>query len=169
MARMPLSKRQNAIVLLIHFIRLRDMMMTVFFFNVMSILESMKIPRKKNVHSAKRTLVRGVKNVKEFLRDELSCFDQLRMDNHTFHTLCQMLRNHGGLKESKNMFVEERVAIFLNILGHDLKQRLIVRRLRRSKETITKNFRKVLRCVLRLHKILIKTLEPVQDDCTDER
>ena len=82
----------------------------------------------------------GMRNVNEFLRDELSCFDQLRMDRSTFYKLCDLLKNHGGLKESKNMFAEERVAIFLNILGHDQKQRLLVRRLRRSKETITRNF-----------------------------
>ena len=46
------------------------------------------------------------------------------------------------------MFVEERVAIFLNILGHDKKQRLIIRRLRRSKETISRHFREILRYVL---------------------
>ncbi|CAO2838016.1 unnamed protein product [Amaranthus hypochondriacus] len=67
------------------------------------------------------------------------------------------------------MFVEERVAIFLNILGHDQKQRLIVRRLRRSKETITRNFRQILRCVLRLHNILLKTPEPIPKDSNDER
>ena len=69
-----------------------------------------------------------------FFRDELSCFDQLRMDKSTFHKLCDLLKNHGGLKVSRNIFVEQRVAIFLNILGHDQNQRLIVRCLRRSKD-----------------------------------
>ncbi|KAL2904738.1 Protein ALP1-like [Bienertia sinuspersici] len=91
------------------------------------------------------------------------------MDRNTFYVLCGLLRDHGGLKESKNMYVEERVAIFLNILGHDQKQRMIVRRLRRSKETVTRNFRQVLRSVLRLHKVLIKKPKPIQEDCTDER
>jgi hypothetical protein len=110
-----------------------------------------------------------MRNVNEFLRDELSCFDQLRMDKSTFHKLFDLLKNDGGLKESRNMFVEERVAIFLNILGHDQKQRLIVRHLRRSKETITRNFRQILRCVLRLHNILLKTPEPIPEDSNDER
>ncbi|XP_057532979.1 uncharacterized protein LOC130810871 [Amaranthus tricolor] len=91
------------------------------------------------------------------------------MDRSTFYKLCDLLKNHGGLKESKNMFAEERVAIFLNMLGHDQKQRLLVRRLRRSKETITRNFRQILRCVLRLHNILLKTPEPIPEDSNDER
>jgi hypothetical protein len=44
-----------------------------------------------------------MRNVNEFLRDELSCFDQLRMDKSTFHKLCDLLKNHSGLKESKNV------------------------------------------------------------------
>ena len=67
------------------------------------------------------------------------------------------------------MFIEERVAIFLNILGHDQKQRLTVRRLRRSKETISRNFQEILRCVLRLHNILLKTPEPILENSNDER
>jgi hypothetical protein len=67
------------------------------------------------------------------------------------------------------MFVEERVAIFLYIFGHDQKQRLIVRRLRRSKGTITRNFQQILRCVLRLHNIVLNTPKPIPEDCNDER
>ncbi|CAO2817625.1 unnamed protein product [Amaranthus hypochondriacus] len=67
------------------------------------------------------------------------------------------------------MFMEDRFPIFLNILGHDQNQRLIVRYLRRSKETITRNFRQILSCVLRLHNILLKTPEPILEDSNDER
>ncbi|XP_074303610.1 uncharacterized protein LOC141638062 [Silene latifolia] len=57
------------------------------------------------------------------------------MDKFTFDVLCGFIRSHGLLNESKNMFLEERVVIFLNILAHDQKQRMLVRRLKRSKET----------------------------------
>ena len=42
-----------------------------------------------------------MRNVNEFLRDELSCFEQLRVYKRTFHKLCDMIKNQGGLKESK--------------------------------------------------------------------
>ena len=86
MSCMPLSKRQKTIVSLIYIIRLRDVMMKFIFFYLMTFLELLK-PRKKNVHSAKRSLALGIKNINEFLRNELSCFDQLRMDKSTFHKL----------------------------------------------------------------------------------
>ena len=169
MTRMPLFGRQKMIVMLIYYITLRDLVMMVLCGYVYSILESFQKPRKKNIHSAKITFIQGLKNTNAFLRDEISCIDQLRMDRNTFTTLCGLLRGHGGLKESRNMFLEERVAIFLNILGHDQKQRMIVRRLRRSKETVTRSFRQVLRSVLRLHNLLIKKPEPIEEDSTDER
>ena len=67
------------------------------------------------------------------------------------------------------MLVEERVAIFLNILGHDHKQRVIVRRLRISKEMIYINFREILRCVLQLHNILLKIPNHIPENSNDKK
>ena len=38
------------------------------------------------------------------------CIRQLRMDRRKFSTLCEMVRDVGGLKGSRNMSVEEMVA-----------------------------------------------------------
>ena len=66
------------------------------------------------------------------------------MDRHTFFKICEMLRTIGCLKDTKNMLVEERVAIFLNVLAHDVKNRLIKNRFKRLLETIIRHFRLVL-------------------------
>ena len=53
------------------------------------------------------------------------CIDQLRMDRGCFRVMCSIVREFGGLRDTRNMKVEEMVAIFLNILGHDQKDRVI--------------------------------------------
>nr|TKV94159.1 hypothetical protein SEVIR_9G274300v2 [Setaria viridis] len=48
------------------------------------------------------------------------CIDQLQMDRCCFRVLCSLVREFGGLRDTRNMKVEEMVAMFLNIVGHDL-------------------------------------------------
>ena len=92
----------------------------------------------------KLTIAKSQKNLNEFVRNDLSCVEQLRMDRHTFFKLCEMLRTIGGLKDTKNMLVEKTVAIFLNILAHDVKNRMIKNRFKRSQEIIIRHFRMAL-------------------------
>lgn len=46
-----------------------------------------------------------------------SYFEQFRMEPHVFFDLCIELQQQ-GLKESQNIGIHEKVAIFLNIVGH---------------------------------------------------
>ncbi|KAH9615749.1 hypothetical protein KSS87_008805 [Heliosperma pusillum] len=46
---------------------------------------------------------------------------------------------------------------------------MLVQRLKRSKETVSRNFRQILRAVLRLYKYLIKTPQPIEEDCGDSK
>ncbi|VAI61208.1 unnamed protein product [Triticum turgidum subsp. durum] len=51
------------------------------------------------------------------------CISQLRMDRRTFHILCEMVRDVGGLKGTRKTSLEEIVASFLYVLSHHLKNR----------------------------------------------
>ncbi|KAJ9564626.1 hypothetical protein OSB04_000592 [Centaurea solstitialis] len=84
-------------------------------------------------------------------------------------TLCDILENRGGLKSSKNMLVDEQVAMFLHTLAHNAKNRVLVNRFHRSGETISRYFKLVLHVVCRLHKEFYKSPVPVPDNETDER
>ncbi|KAF7083488.1 hypothetical protein CFC21_087272 [Triticum aestivum] len=53
------------------------------------------------------------------------CISQLRMDRRTFHILCEMVRDIGGLKGTRNTSLEEIVASFLYVLSHHLKSRTV--------------------------------------------
>ena len=95
--------------------------------------------------------------------------EQLRMDRHTFTMLCSMLRTIGKLKDSKYVDVEEMVALFLHILAHHVKNRVIKFRFLRSGETISRHFNAVLNAVIRLQGVLLKKPEPVSENSTNER
>ncbi|KAL8549914.1 hypothetical protein ACS0TY_008666 [Phlomoides rotata] len=60
------------------------------------------------------------------------CKDQLRMDRASFHKLCGLVRTFGGLKSSRNISVEEKVAMFLSILAHHTENRCVKFRFKRS-------------------------------------
>uniref|UniRef100_A0A2N9HXL4 DUF8040 domain-containing protein n=1 Tax=Fagus sylvatica TaxID=28930 RepID=A0A2N9HXL4_FAGSY len=54
---------------------------------------------------------------------DLECLENTRMDRHSFHRLCDMLKTTGRLSATRNMNVEEMVAMFLHIVAHDVKNK----------------------------------------------
>uniref|UniRef100_A0A2N9EMF2 Uncharacterized protein n=1 Tax=Fagus sylvatica TaxID=28930 RepID=A0A2N9EMF2_FAGSY len=98
---------------------------------------------------------------------DLECLENTRMDRHSFHRLCDMLKTTGRLSATRNMNVEEMVAMFLHIVAHDVKNRVIKRQIARSGETISRQFNKVLNSIIRLYDDLLEKPEPVPEDSTD--
>nr|KAJ0217833.1 hypothetical protein LSAT_V11C300125600 [Lactuca sativa] len=84
----------------------------------------------------------------------------IRMNRNAFTKLCDMLEQRG---------VDEQVAMFLHVLAHNEKNRIIVERFKRSGETVSRYFKVVLDAVCRLHKEFYKKPVPIPDDKTDER
>ena len=95
--------------------------------------------------------------------------EQLRMDRHTFTTLCSMLRTIGKLNDSKYVDVEEVVALFLHICTHHVKNQVIKFLFLRFGETVSRHFNAVLNAVIRLQGVLLKKRELVSKNSTDER
>ncbi|KAL4560769.1 hypothetical protein LXL04_032923 [Taraxacum kok-saghyz] len=77
--------------------------------------------------------------------------------------------SHSGLKRSKNMEIDEQVAMFLHVLAHNVKNRVIISRFRRSGETISRHFSRVCNATIRLHTRLLKKPEPVPANSTGQR
>jgi hypothetical protein len=100
--------------------------------------------------------------------DEI-CHDHFRMDRNAFSKLCNMLEARGGLKATKHMLIDEQVAMFLYILAHHVKNRIIKRQFRRSGETISRHFKSVLHAVIRLHAEFLEKPNPVPENSTDEK
>ncbi|GJU90063.1 ALP1-like protein [Tanacetum coccineum] len=93
----------------------------------------------------------------------------IRMNRRAFKRLCEFLESKGGLCNSKHMLVDEQVAMFLDTLTHNQKNKIIVNRFQRSGETISRNFKIVLDAVCRLHKDFYKIPVRVPDNEMDER
>ncbi|MFQ6657025.1 hypothetical protein Gotur_026874 [Gossypium turneri] len=89
--------------------------------------------------------------VKRFVyASDETCIEQVRMNRTAFFKLCEVLQTLGGLKSSRNMFVDEQVTMFLHIISHHLKNRVIKHHFNRSEKTVSRSFHSVLNAVIRL-------------------
>ncbi|KAJ3703223.1 hypothetical protein LUZ61_006928 [Rhynchospora tenuis] len=74
----------------------------------------------------------------------------IRMGPRAFINLCKILVTRGGLKPSRHASVEEQVAKFLYILGHNVRNRSICFFFRRSGESNCRHFHNVLKAIIML-------------------
>lgn len=73
--------------------------------------------------------------------------DMFRMDKHVFHKLCDIFRQRGMLRDTAGVMIEEQLTIFLNIVGHNERNRVIQERFQHSGETISRHFNNVLKAI----------------------
>ena len=82
--------------------------------------------------------------------------NQLRMKHIAFHHLCHILTEGEHVRPTIHMSVTEQVFIFLHIIGHNVRFRVMGGRIYRSAETIHRYFNVILRGVLKLYRALIR-------------
>ncbi|KAF6167107.1 hypothetical protein GIB67_041362 [Kingdonia uniflora] len=97
----------------------------------------------------------------EFLNDLLDGDDDqfcemFRMDKHVFYKFCEILRQKDLLHDTSGMKIEEQVAIFLNVIGHNERTRVIQERYQHSGETISRHFNNVLKAIKSLSRELLQ-------------
>ncbi|CAN1317839.1 hypothetical protein LINPERPRIM_LOCUS30581 [Linum perenne] len=92
--------------------------------------------------------------------------NMLRMRRIVFEKLCTLLTEEGGLRRSKNMDVEEMVAIFLVTVGHNIKNRKAQFLFQRSAETISRVIKLVLLSILKLESHLLPKPTSVPQEST---
>ncbi|RWR85031.1 putative nuclease HARBI1 [Cinnamomum micranthum f. kanehirae] len=81
---------------------------------------------------------------------ERNCFDLLRVSKGCYVNLSNELRQRDLLADSRNVTVEEQLAIFLFTIAHNERNRVMQNRFQHSGETISRYFNKVLSAILRL-------------------
>ncbi|GFP87739.1 putative nuclease harbi1 [Phtheirospermum japonicum] len=86
---------------------------------------------------------------------------------NAFDRLCYLLESVGGLLPSRDILVSEQVALFLSVLAHHQKNRVVKHVFSRSGQSVSKHFHLVLDAVLRLHLILAVTPKEIDESCTD--
>ncbi|KAG6382509.1 hypothetical protein SASPL_157821 [Salvia splendens] len=98
-----------------------------------------------------------------------ACVDNLRMDRNTFGRLCRILRDRVGLIDQRLVSVEEQVAMFLCVLAHHKKSRIVEHNFMWSSQTVSKYIHIVLRGILTLHSIFLVNPTPIDEDCPERR
>ncbi|KAL3528184.1 hypothetical protein ACH5RR_012840 [Cinchona calisaya] len=88
--------------------------------------------------------------------DDDLCREMFRMDKHIFNKLCGILRQRGMLRDTAGVMIEEQLAIFLNIVGHNERNRVIQERFQHSGETISRHFNNVLKAIKSLSRYFLQ-------------
>ncbi|KAG5233891.1 nuclease HARBI [Salix suchowensis] len=76
------------------------------------------------------------------------CLENFRMDKQAFYKLCDILQGKGLLRHTNRIKIEEQLAIFLFIIGHNLRTRAVQELFRYSGETISRHFNNVLNAIM---------------------
>lgn len=77
-----------------------------------------------------------------------SCLENFRMDKQAFYKLCDILLTRGLLRHTNRIKIEEQLAIFMFIVGHNLRTRAVQELFRYSGETISRHFNNVLAAIM---------------------
>jgi len=83
------------------------------------------------------------------------CRDIIRMGPEAFINLCNRLRSTGLVNDAFRSTVEEQVAKFLHIIGHNVKNRSVGFFFHRSGSTVSRHFHNVLDAILSLESELL--------------
>ncbi|XP_057485362.1 uncharacterized protein LOC130771711 [Actinidia eriantha] len=102
-------------------------------------------------------------HLNRMVNNDVHFHEQLRVNMQTFMCLCNLVRSV-GLADFKYVVLEEKVAMY-----HDQKNHRIKFEFMRTDQTVSKYFNEVLKAVLRLQNILLKTLGPITANCNDNR
>ncbi|KAJ0039072.1 hypothetical protein Pint_23643 [Pistacia integerrima] len=173
MARLIVRQKMHLVSLLVFHLDMLETMYTMLVLlglaNALNIRGRRRAAISYASESASRFKVRSFNlHTMLFQSDEL-CFESCRMNRVLVHKLCNLLSIHGNLKSTYHSSVEELVGTFLHILAHNQKTRVMKCQLRRSTETVSRNFHLVLNAVLRLHTLLFKKPEAIPENLTDDR
>jgi len=88
--------------------------------------------------------------------NDLECIAMLRMKRVLFFSLCNLLRSRGLVPETVGCPVEEQVAMFIHVVGHNQRFRVVHQSFKRSIETVSRIFHQVLYAIGELRNDLMK-------------
>jgi hypothetical protein len=86
---------------------------------------------------------------------DVNCVNLLRMRRAPFFQLCDLFRSRELVRDSIHASIEEQVAMFLHVVGHNQRFRVVDLTFRRSVETISRFFQRVLYAVGELRNEMI--------------
>jgi hypothetical protein len=94
-------------------------------------------------------------NIKIY-KDDTASTKMIRFKRKPFFRLCQFSRERTLLRDTVHVCIEEQVAMFLNTVGHNLKNRVVGTNFTRSGETVSRYFGLVLHAIGQISSELIQ-------------
>ncbi|KAF7143993.1 hypothetical protein RHSIM_Rhsim05G0142800 [Rhododendron simsii] len=125
---------------------------------IIALILIIKILRKKRIGRRPDTdsMLTGPRYMKELVTgNPAHCQEMLRMKIEAFISMCHHFRIRGWLQNSRYISVEEKVAMFLIALSHNIRNRFVKRRFNHSTQTIHRYFYEVLHAMLNFSKEMI--------------
>jgi len=103
-------------------------------------------------------MLRGIDRAPQIMYNynDLECIAMLRMKRVPFFSLCNLLRSRGLVPETVGCPVEEQVAMFIHVVGHNQRFRVVHQSFKRSIETVSRIFHQVLYAIGELRNDLMK-------------
>jgi hypothetical protein len=111
----------------------------------------MLIGRRIDMDAARESNLRYI-----YHSSDINCSNQLRMKKAPFFHLCNLFRERELLQDSIHTSIEEQVAMFLLVVGHNTRFRALQPIFRRSTEVISRYFKAVLYAVGELRAEMIR-------------
>jgi hypothetical protein len=90
-------------------------------------------------------------------KNDVTCVSMLRLNRASFFQFYKLFRDCGLLQDTIHLCVERQVAMFLNTMGHNVRNRLVGTNFDRFGETVSRYFNKVLHAIGELRKEFIRT------------
>ncbi|RZB91108.1 hypothetical protein D0Y65_023487 [Glycine soja] len=81
---------------------------------------------------------------------ETRYYENFQMKKDVFMNFCETLKEVGNLCDGKKVSIEEAIAMFLIIICHNLRHRVVVERFQHSLHTVSKWFQIILKVVCKL-------------------
>ena len=96
------------------------------------------------------------------------CQELMRLSRDAYVLLCNHFKQKNWLRDSKDISVEEKMAIFLTTVGHNERFRMIKRRFQHSSRTIHDCFHEVLQGMMEFAKEVVRPT-PIDSDMMSNR
>ncbi|PKA59701.1 hypothetical protein AXF42_Ash011825 [Apostasia shenzhenica] len=87
-------------------------------------------------------------------------FNEFRMPKVVFYDICHDLSDKYSLVLSRDICVEEVLAMTLKILGHGDSNRSVAERFQHSGETVSMYFKQCLKALIRMSLDIIRPIDP---------
>ena len=98
--------------------------------------------------SQRTSMLSGAQFVRDMIKGHpQTCYELFRMDKETFMNLCDHLKRHENLHDTRFVTVEEAMVMFLLIVGHNVRMRVVADCFQHSTETVARHFKEVRRAL----------------------